>query len=171
MKKAIIILIIFLIGALSSIAQITYSGKVESAFLNYRNTTIQVEAGPNWKGYNLNEQQNGVDLNLINGVRIGKHLFAGLGLGYLNFEGIHGVSMFTDFEYTPLKSYLSPLINVKIGYNHIWNQYENGKQSALVEFGGGLKYTFNDRNIFHLQSGLLITQQTFIIPIRIGLAR
>ncbi|NPD47327.1 MULTISPECIES: hypothetical protein [unclassified Lentimicrobium] len=130
---------------------------------------VQVEAGPNWKGYNLNKEQNGIDLNLINGIQFKNKLFAGIGLGYVNFEGISGVSIFSDFDYLPLKTKLTPLINLKIGYNHICNQYKNGTGSALIELGGGLNYRFSEEFDIYLQSGFMITQQTFFIPIKLGL--
>ena len=91
-----------------------------------------------------------------------------MGLGYLNFESIHGFSIFTDFEYLPLKTKLTPLVNLKIGYNHIWNQYENGTGSALVELGVGINYKLTDRFNIYMHSGFLMTQQSLLIPIRIG---
>lgn len=169
MKKIILITIILIAFGLKGYSQINYFGKIETGYLRFQYTTVRVDPGPNWKGYNLNKEQNGIDLNLINGVSFKNKFFTGLGVGYLNFEGINGFSIFTDFEYLPLKTKLRPLINLKIGYNHIWNQYENGTGSAVFELGGGINYAITDKLDIYMQSGLLMTQQAFLIPIRIGL--
>ncbi len=148
-----------------------FDGKIEAGFLKYQLTTIQVDPTPGWKGYNLNEEQNGINLNGIYGINL-NDFFAGVGLGYLYFEGIHGGAIFTDLMYVPTirKSQISPLLNLKIGFNHIWNQYEHGKTSALEEIGVGIYYRFDWRKNegLFLQTGVLMTQQALLIPIRLG---
>ena len=169
MKRIIPITIILIAFGLKAYSQINYFGKAETGYLRFQYTTIQVDPGPNWIGYNLDNEQNGIDINLINGVSFKDKFFTGFGIGYLNFEGINGFSIFTDFEYLPLKTRLTPLINLKIGYNHIWNQYQNGTGSVLGELGVGLNYKLIEKYDVYLQSGFLMTQQSFLIPIRIGL--
>jgi len=149
-------------------SQINYSIKAETGFLKYQNNTIQVDPGPNWKGYNLYEE-NGIDFNIVNGIYFKKKLFAGIGIGYLNFEGINGLSVFTDFEYLPLKTRLTPLMNLKIGYSHIWNQYENGTGTGLGEFCAGLNYRLTEKMDIYAKSGFTMTQQSLLIPIRLGI--
>ena len=149
-------------------SQISYSVKAETGFLKYQNNTIQVDPGPNWKGYNLYEQ-NGIDFNIVNGIDFKNKLFAGIGIGYFNFEGIDGFSAFTDFEYLPLKTKLTPLVNLKIGYSHIWNQYENGTGTGLVELSTGLNYRMTEKIDIYAKSGFTITQQSLLIPIRLGI--
>lgn len=137
--------------------------------MQYMYRTISVDPGPNWKGYNLNEKQNGINLTVINGLSfVNKKLFAGIGLGYLNFEGINGISVFTDFEYLPLKTKLTPLVNLKLGYNHIWNQYEGGTGKMHTELGVGLNYKLKEKFGLYLKSGMLFTQQSFMIPVTLG---
>ncbi len=148
-------------------SQINYSIKAEIGFLKYQNNTVQIDPGPNWKGYNLYEE-NGVDLNIINGFEFNSKLFAGIGLGYLNFEGVNGFSIFSDLEYLPLKTRLTPLINLKIGYSHIWNQYENGTGTGLGELCLGLNYKLTEKIDIYAKSGFSMTQQSLLIPIRIG---
>lgn len=148
-------------------AQSAYALKIEVGYLKYQYNTIQVEPGPGWKGYNL-EDVNGIDINVINGISIKEKLFAGVGLGYLNFQGIHGFSVYSDFEYLPLNTKLNLLINLKIGYSHVWNQYENGTGTALVEPGLGLNYTLSPNLGIYIKTGFLITQQSLIWPIRLG---
>jgi len=149
-------------------SQINYSIKTEAGFLKYQFNTIQVDAGPNWKGYYL-DQENGVDLNIVNGFDFNNKIFAGIGLGYLNFEGVNGLSIFSDFEFLPLKTRLKPLINLKIGYSHIWNQYENGTGTVLGELCVGLNFRLTERIDIYTKSGFSMTQQSLLIPIRFGI--
>jgi hypothetical protein len=166
-KKTIPIILILLVLGQNGYSQIEYSGKIEIGYLKFINNTILVDPGPNWKGYNL-ENENGIDFNLINGIKFKNKFLAGIGIGYLNFEGINGYSIFTDFEHLPLETKLTPLINLKIGYNHIWNQYENGTGSAFIEISGGLNYNIYKKINVYLQAGFLLAQQSFLIPISLG---
>ena len=149
-------------------SQVNFSTKAEAGFLGYQYNTVQVDPGPGWKGYNLNEQ-NGIDINIINGVDFKNKLFAGIGIGYLNFEGINGLSVFSDFEYLPLKTRLTPLVNLKIGYSHLWNQYEQGTGSGLGELCLGLNFRLTEKIDVYAKSGFTITQQSLLIPIRLGI--
>ncbi|MDB4025636.1 hypothetical protein N9438_03685 [Flavobacteriaceae bacterium] len=170
MRKIILSTLIFIGFGLKICAQTDYSVKIETGYLNFKGTIINVDPGPNWKGYNLNEKQNGIDLNVINGISFSNNkFFTGIGIGYVNFEKINGLSIFTDFEYIPLRTKLSPIGNLRIGYNHIWNQYENGTGSILFELGGGIKYKLTKKLNVYLQSGILITQQSSFFPIRLGI--
>ena len=165
MKKLVPIILVLIVFGVKGFSQINYKGKFETGYLKFINTTVQVDPGPNWDGYNLNNEQNGIDINLINGIKLTEKFYGGLGLGYVNFENINGFSIFTDFEFLPLKTKLTPLLNLKIGYNHIWNQYDNGTGSALVELGAGINYKLTDKLGIYMKSGVLLTQQSFLIPI------
>jgi len=160
-------LITFLISN-KGYSQIKYSLKAEAGYLGFLSNTVNVEPGPNWKGYYL-DHQNGVDFNIINGIKFRNKLFAGIGAGYLNFEGIDGWSVFLDFEYLPFKTKLSPLINVKLGNTHIWNQYEDGTQTGLGELCLGLNYRLNDKINIYTKLGWIATQQSLLIPARLGI--
>lgn len=98
MKRILLLITIFSLTNFYGISQIRYTKKIETAYLKFKGTTVSVDPGPGWKGYNLNNDQNGFDLSLINGLRIRDRLFFGVGLGYLNFEGINGISVFSDTE-------------------------------------------------------------------------
>lgn len=166
-----LLLILFLIQGLVY-SQVKYSGKFEAGYLNYQHQLVMVDADPGsgGKGYYLNNKQDGIDLNLINGVAaFDNRLFTGVGLGYQNYEGISGFAVFGNFEYIPLKSKLSPIIEIKIGYDHIWNQYEGGTGTALSEIVAGINYKLSDKVAIYLKSGMLFTQQSSLIPIRIGI--
>ena len=167
MKKILLNLILISIIQ-TGYSQINYSMKVETGFLKYQFNTIQVDPGPNWKGYYL-DGESGFDFNVINGIDFNNKLFAGLGLGYLNFEGINGLSISSDFEYLPLKTKLTPLIGMKIGYSHIWNQYENGTGTGFGEFCLGLNYRLTEKMDIYAKSGFTMTQQSLLIPIRLGI--
>lgn len=167
-KKLYIIGLITILGVNQGYSQINYSMKAETGFLQYQFYTIRVDPGPNWKGYYLDEE-NGIDFNIVNSVDFKNKLFTGIGIGYLNFEGINGLSVFSDFEYLPFKTRLRPLINLKLGYTHIWNQYENGTGTGLGEFCVGLNYRLTEKIDIYAKSGFSMTQQSLLIPIRLGI--
>ncbi|MCT4602913.1 MAG: hypothetical protein N4A59_08455 [Marinifilum sp.] len=158
---------LFVLITTMAYSQIDYQQKIEIGYIQYKYNTEQVDPGPNWKGYNLHGE-NGIDLNVINGLLFKKKIFAGIGAGYLNFEGINGFSIFTDLQYSPFKTKLTLFLNLKIGYNHIWNQYKNGTGSTLINPGLGLDYRLTEKINIYLQSGYLMTQQSLLIPIRMG---
>jgi hypothetical protein len=64
---------------------------------------------------------------------------------------------------------LIPLINLKIGYSHIWNQYENGTGTGLGELCLGLNFRITEKLGFYAKSGLTMTQQSLLTPIIIGI--
>lgn len=166
--KLFIIGLITIFTVSQGYSQISFSMKAETGFLKHQFNTIDIDPGPNWKGYYLNEE-NGIDFNIVNGVDLKNKLFAGIGVGYLNFEGINGLSIFSDVEYLPLKTRLSPLINLKLGYSHLWNQYENGTGTLLGEFAVGLNYRLSEKMDMYTKSGISMTQQSLLIPIRLGI--
>ena len=168
--KQLLTTIIFLIWLpIVTEAQVRYSGRIETGYQQYFFRTITVDPGPNWKGYNLDEKQNGFNITSSNGLTFANgKLFTGIGLGYLNYEGIDGISIFGDLEYLPLKNKLTPLFNLRLGYNHIWNQYEGGRGTMHTEFGLGLNYRLSEKFGIYIKTGMLLTQQSFLIPITLG---
>jgi hypothetical protein len=59
-------------------SNIRYSGQVEVGYLSYQNLVLRIKPGENWRGYNLEENQNGVELSLTNGILIKDCLFVGI---------------------------------------------------------------------------------------------
>jgi hypothetical protein len=55
-----------------------------------------------------------------------------------------------------------------LGYNHIWNQYEGGTGAVHTEFGVGINYKIKEKFGLYIKSGILITQQSFLLPITLG---
>jgi hypothetical protein len=149
-------------------AKLNYTAKVEFGYLYCRYRTVSVSPGPNWKGYNLPTEPNGINTNIVGGLNFKNRLFTGLGLGYLNFEGISGISAFTDIEYLVLKTRLAPLVNLRVGYNHVWNQYEGGSGTASGELALGLSYRVAGKYRVYIQAGALNTQQLHFVSTRIG---
>lgn len=150
-------------------AQTTWFPKIELGYLKYSHRNITVKPGPNWKGYYLNNDQNAfvVDATLVK--TLSNKIFAGFGLNYLNFEGINGLSGFGDIEYLPLSKTFSPLLNLRLGYSHIWNQYEGGTGDALVETLIGINYKLIEKIQVYLKTGFVVTQQSSLIGIKFGL--
>jgi hypothetical protein len=166
-KKYGISSFIFLLISTQCLSQIDYSIKSETSFIKFLYNPITVDAGPDWKGYYL-ENDNGVDLTISNGLLFKKRTYAGIGVSYLNFEGINGLAVYSDFDFISRKRKAAPLGYIKIGYSHLWNQYENGTGTSLVEFGYGYHYHVTDNFTIYLKTGVLLTQQSFLIPIRLG---
>jgi hypothetical protein len=161
---------LFFLGTIAN-AQTQYKIKLETAYLPFASRGVKVDPGPNWKGYYLPKNENAVSLNLVNGIVIRNRLFVGLGLGYFNFEGIDGLTVFSDFEYYFFKNKkIKPFLNLNIGYCHIWNQYDGGTATGLVAFGAGLQYQYSKKMSFGLQSGPLFTQQALFYPIRLSVS-
>lgn len=169
MKNSLRLIIVLFVSLIfqKAYSQVDYSIKAETGYSKYFTKIINVDPGPDWKGYNLDDD-NEIDLNVINGVTFNNRLFTGVGIGYLNFEGINGFSIFSDFEYFNQNKRISPLVNFKLGYSHIWNQYENGTGTFLGEFGAGINYKFTDQFTMYLKTGFTITQQSLLFPIRVG---
>lgn len=169
MKK--ILISFLLLYAQYTLAQraVRYSGAVEAGMLKFQNRTITADPGPNWKGYNLDQRQNGITLNVVNGVVYRDRLFCGLGLGWLNFDGINGVSVFGDFFWLVTKTRLAPVVGAKMGYTRLFNQYEGGTGSPLIELDGGLAYRFTERSAVEVRSGVTFTQQAAFIPLKLRL--
>lgn len=166
--KQVTIVFLMLLVAVSAKSQTTYTGKIETGYLKFFVRPIRIDPGPNWGGYNLDENQNGIDVNLINGATFKEKVFVGLGLGYLNFAGISGVSAFADIENAPRRPRWSPLFNLKVGYDHIWNQYDQGTGTMLTELNIGAFMRIGEKRNLYLKSGFLFTQQSVMVPIRIG---
>jgi hypothetical protein len=148
-------------------AEIGYAIKAETGYYMFQHNTIRVEPGSHWRGYN--NKGYGYDFNVINSIVINPHVHSGIGIGYLNLGGANGFSLFTDIDYLPLKRKLSPLISVKIGYSHIWNQYENGTGTGLMECALGLHYGKPKGLQIFLKSGWSVTQQSWFFPVKMGI--
>ena len=167
-RKVFLLIPFFSLMGMAGYSQIGYLGKIETGYSAYVFRATQVDPGPNWLGYYLNDNQNGAEINIINGIELNRKFGAGIGIGYLNYEGIDGYSIFASFERLPKENKLSSIANLKIGYNHIWNQYENGSGSLLLELSIGGNYRISENIGIYLQAGIAGTLQAIFIPVKIG---
>ncbi|MFA6276761.1 MAG: hypothetical protein WC622_08430 [Pedobacter sp.] len=149
-------------------AQLNYSSRLEIGYLPYLSQTIKVEPGPTWKGYELDNKQNGLQISAINGINIKERLFVGVGVSYLNYEGINGYSFFGDIKFLTSKKRLSPLLNFRAGDSKLNNQYENGSKSGTVEFAAGINYKMTSRFNIYAKAGFMFAHGATFSPIRIG---
>jgi hypothetical protein len=167
--KSTFVVLLILFSMLAK-AQIKYAGKIEAGVLSYNRRTVTIEPGLGWRGYNLDEKQNGSVISTINGVSVFKQkLNIGMGVSYLNFEGINGVASFGEMEFLPPKSQLTPVFNIRIGLSRIWNQYDNGKETAFTEFTSGLNYRLKNKMGIYVLTGASFTQQALFLPLKLGL--
>ncbi len=150
--------------------RITFMSKLETGYYNFLNHTLVVDPGPGWKGYYLKEDTNAFNISSVNGISFfDRRTFVGAGIGYLNFNGVHGVTLFAEIEHIFQKTKFSPFVYTQIGHSHIWNQYENGTGTTLVNFGLGLNYKLSDNFGIYFKTGLLYTQQSSFLPMVIGI--
>jgi hypothetical protein len=167
--KSTVVVLLLLFSMLAK-AQIKYAGKIEAGVQIFSIRTVIVKAGLGWRGYNLDEKQNGSVISTINGVSVFKQkLNIGMGVSYLNFEGINGVATFGEMEYLPSKGQLTPVFNIRIGLSRIWNQYDNGKETAFTEFTSGLNYRLKNKMGIYVLTGASFTQQALFLPLKLGL--
>lgn len=160
---------LFLLMTFSAVAQVKYSLKVEGGYLDVEGHTLEVDPGPDWRGYYVENVRAGFDINAINGISLFKQrLSVGLGLGYVNLEGYQGYSIFSDIEYVPMKTRFSPLLNLKIGQNHLWNQYDGGTKTTLGELTIGVNARIKKNLGVYAKIGGLGMQQTFFAVTRVG---
>ncbi|MFD3002593.1 hypothetical protein ACFS7Z_19640 [Pontibacter toksunensis] len=164
MKNLILTLLLAAASYSTGLAQVSHSGKIEFGYLKFQNINRESD----WIVDYIKGDYNGLDVNLVNSIRFKEKFTVGVGIGYLNILNKSGISLFSDFEYTPLKKKLSPLLNTKIGYSNTWNRYEDGTGTALIELGAGLSYRLTGRTRTYIQSGILFTQQSSFLPIKIG---
>jgi hypothetical protein len=168
MIRSILTAVLCTCCTVSCLSQVRYAGKVEAGYLSFQRHMVRVDPGPEWKGYYLQEGQNGFELNAAQGVRFRDRLFAGIGAGYMNFNGVHGVSLFLNTQLAITKRTLRPVINTRFGYSHLWNQYADGTGTLMAEATAGMEYVISKRYSVHLSAGMLVMQQSLLYPLRVG---
>lgn len=169
MTRFVFTLIILLVFGLYTQAQVGYAGRIETGYQYYLFRAITYEAGPDWQGYYLSQNQSGFSIATSHGLCFANQkLYTGIGLGYLNFQGTDGASVFGDLEYLPFKTKVTPLVFLRLGYSHLWNQYEGGTGSTHAEFGLGVNYRIKEHFGLYIKSGFTITQQAFLVPVALG---
>jgi hypothetical protein len=185
MKNLVFGILVILFTSAVGFAQSTFYFKPEVGYTRFLEHAVQIEPGPNWRGYYI-ESQNAVTVSAVGGVCLRNRFAAGLGLGYQNFEGNSGVSLYADLEFylTRLKFYegteeqpaismikpsIRPLVYVRVGGNQLWNQYEGGTQSGVGEIGVGFEYNFQQGYCLYVKGGMAVMQQSFLAPFGVGM--
>jgi hypothetical protein len=169
MKKTLLIsvLICSFINAPAQ-SQIKYIGKVEVGYHIFLSRPVKYDVGEGWLGYQLGGKPNGVDLSLVNGVSFKNNLRLGLGVSYLNYEGINGYSIFGDLEYAATGGKMYPVFNFKSGRSHINNQYQNGATETFIDLSGGIEHKVGKKLCLQYKAGFRVVHQSIFLPIRIG---
>jgi len=166
--KKIILFLLFISAFSNANSQFRYTAKIESAYHIFLSRPVRVDAGLDWRGYELAERPNGFEVGVVNGVSFKGNFRFGLGLSYLNYEGINGNSIYGDVEVATSKARLSPVFNLKIGRSHINNQYEDGSTSSFVDISGGLERKVSEKISLQFKLGFRAVHQSIFFPIRIG---
>ena len=201
MKKInAVILIVMMMAAGTARAQYTqdkpnveFMFKVEAGYMHYvgnYGSPTKEEANPNIKvpgtGYNLNNAEEGMGLNVMAGVNISQDFFLGGGLGYtlcarlspMQFDRSSNMAVaFIDMDYRPVGDTWAPMVGARLGGSFLMNPNNYGNTIApLAEVYGGLNWFYDhalqqmDRNYHSLfvETGVQFTQGTVCVPIRVG---
>lgn len=171
-KKLSIFFIVCYLTIHGASAQIKLYKKVEIGYFVNQGAGKKYdlsETDLDWKGPALKNEQNAVSVSFINGFSFfNNKLLTGAAAGYLNFQGIHGLSLLSEIEYIPFGESGSPFLNARLGYSHIWSVYTNGTGSAFMDIGGGVKFNLYKQVDMYLKSGFLYTQDHLFFPIMLG---
>lgn len=172
MKKTFLIL--FSLFTISFIAksQVKYTVKLEAGYENFLSRNFEVDAGPDWKGYDLGENLGAVDVSLVNGISFKDKLRLGFGIGYLSYNSnINGYTLFGDLEYVFGSKKVKPLLNFKVGRNYISNDYQQEKTPFdIVDVALGVETRLAQRLSGQFKVGLSFVGASYqFLPIRLGL--
>jgi len=140
---------------------------------------------PGEYNFYINDLRHMAGVNLINGVCIKQDFYLGVGLGYdyvVNPSdlkgGWHSGLAFIDFDFRPLDMEWSPMVYAKGGAHYMMGKTPYGNTiTPYLEVGLGANWYYNyvlsnmERNYHSLffELGIAYTQQTVVIPFRIGM--
>lgn len=158
--KRLILLLIFIYIFNHSKSQVKYTGRFETGYHLFGSRPIRLEPGSGWRGYQLDESPNGIEASLVNGISYKSRLMLGLGVGYLNYEGINRYTVYGDLEYSIPSDGIFPVFELKIGSSHINNQYENGNTDTFVDLSGGFEREISKKISLQLKAGFRTVHQS-----------
>ncbi len=171
---ALALKITFIIAFLSSVelkAQFKYGGKIEAGRLSYIGITIRGDGGsgpiPNQLPSRLKEaNENGTEISAVNGFRFKQVLFVGVGVGYLNYGGAKGYSIYGDVEArTAKKDKLAALFGLRAGTSNL----KGYKNTGTVELNTGISYKPIPQISFYLKGGVAFAYSASFVPLRFGI--
>lgn len=140
-------------------------------------------------GYYLNNQQHFGGINVMGGACLSQDFFVGLGAGF-NYYAVPseigddlghshmGLQVYGDFDYRPLQDKFSPMVYAKAGASYMMSDEAYGNTlTPMVEVGLGCNWYFShavvnmERNYksVYLTLGFAYMQQTFFLPLRLGI--
>ena len=168
-KKSIIYfwLIIIYSNVVTLQAQSRYLGDFHMGPLLFITNTITVDPGPNWLGYSL-DKESAYTLSTSHGILWKGVFFTGLGAEFQQFQGKQGLSGFLSFATHPTNKKFSLTWRLKIGYSHLWNQYEGGTSSKYIAPGLGVVWNVSARIALELTTGFTWMQQSLLWPLEVG---
>ena len=138
-------------------------------------------------GYRLRNNEECTGLNFMAGVNISQDFFLGAGLGYgycfpyykgnVGYTSSNLVQLFVDMDFRPVGDIWAPMAGARVGGSMLMNPGNYGTtMSPYLEVYGGLNWFYDhalqqmSRNYHSLfvEVGLVATQQSLLIPIRVG---
>jgi hypothetical protein len=167
MKKLTLLLLV-ISYCYSAKSQFKYTAKIETSYQLFLGSPIKYDAGPGWRGYQLDKMQNGLEIGVVNGVSFNDNYRLGIGTSYLNYEGINGYSIYGDLEILTSKGKTPPVFHLKVGRSHINNQYENGNTGNFFEVGGGIERKISRIVSLQFKIGFRFAHDSILFPISIG---
>lgn len=166
--KNLFILLLFL--NLGVFGQVQKQIKIETGYNYYIFNSVYVKPGPNWKGYYLREGDNGFDISFVPGKYFeNNNLFLGVGFGVENLGGYNGFKIYGDMEFFNNHKKVSPILNLKMGYHKLYNQYEGGSDTILLEINVGPQFNFTEKSSIFIKTGFTVTMQSLMVPLRVGI--
>ncbi len=150
----------FVSGTIAQAQQrIKFESTLAVEYFNHLTTTLQVDPGPDWKGYYLPEDSQGFKVTSTNGIVKNESLHVGLGLSYARLAQINGVLGFADLRLDISRKRFAPYLYLNPGYSHFWNQYEGGTGGFNWENGLGGRYRIKNTGSILASAGLAFMQQ------------
>lgn len=172
MKKTFLAILLLFVISFAAKSQLRYTVKLDAGYQNFLSRNFEVDAGPDWKGYDLGENLGALDLSLVNGISYQENLRLGFGVGYLSYnKDISGYAFFGDLEYMFGHKQIRPLLNLKIGRNYIINDLKKEKTPFdIVDVAVGVETKFSQKLSGQLKVGLNFVGASYqFLPIRLGL--
>ena len=165
--------------------------KVEAGYLHFVGNYGEPAVEPSstlteGTGYNLNNREEAMGLNVMAGVNISQDFFLGGGLGYsycVPLTSVHSertsnmAHAFIDMDFRPVGDIWAPMVGARIGGSFLMNPNNYGNtMSAYAEVYAGLNWFYDhalqqmNRNYHSLfaEVGVVFEQQSVFIPIRVG---
>ncbi|KQC02675.1 hypothetical protein [Pedobacter sp. Hv1] len=161
----ITLILTFLINAELK-AQFKYGAKIEVGRMSYLSKTIRGNAstGPNLGRPRLEEGKDGTEINVVNGFRFREVLLVGVGVGYLNYEGAKGYSIYGDIEALTSKKKWAALFGFRAGTSNL----KDYKKSGTVEFNTGVNYRPIHQLRLYLKGGVSFAYSSSFTALRLG---